>query len=49
VDDVKKYCMRNIKWPFTPRKIICLKHLPKNSSGKVDKVRLKEMLKASGT
>jgi len=44
-DDVKKYCTRNIKWPITPRKIVCLKSLPKNSSGKVDKVRLKKILK----
>ena len=45
LEEVKEYCRKNIKWPFSPKKIVCIKQLPKNSSSKVDKVRLKEVLK----
>jgi acyl-CoA synthetase (AMP-forming)/AMP-acid ligase II len=47
MNDLDEHCMKNIKWPFTPKKIIVLKNLPKNSSGKPDKLKMKDILAES--
>ena len=44
VEEVREHCIRNIRYPFTPKKLVRLASLPKNHSGKVNKIRLKEML-----
>jgi len=40
-EDLLRHCGRRLPLQLVPRKIVFLKRLPKNSSGKVDKVALK--------